>query len=49
MDTIERRQKRPTVQVQTAKQDVEEILKQLNRDGKYEEREALLKNIKDTD
>lgn len=33
----------------TAKQDVEEILKQLEREGKFEERKALLKEIKETD
>jgi hypothetical protein len=34
---------------QTAKKDVEEILKQLDKDGKIEERKALIKHIKETD
>jgi hypothetical protein len=49
MDTIERRQERPSVLAQTAKKDVEEILKQLDKDGKIEERKALIKHIKETD
>ena len=48
MDAVERRQKLPQELAKTAKEDVDEILKQLEREGRFEERKALLKEINQT-
>ena len=49
MDAVEQRKGRPYTVAKTAKKDVEAILRQLEKEGKFEERKALLKEIKNTD